>query len=252
MAEEVNRTLEPHVRFPRPDHPIAYFPTELALDPRRLARQLSTRCASHGARVLLGRPVEAIGVSHSTVHSVTVGAVDFAVDAVVNAAGPQGAQVACMVGRDLSLIEEPGLVARLSCADVPVNHAMHAPQVEIRPDGPQQVLIHSRVVDNMLGSDGYGDPAHVGELISLAVEVAPELRSAEVVDARVGWRPIPWDGFPSVGPLPAVSGYYEAITHSGVTLCGIIGRLLAEEIVTRRAPPLLAAFRPDRAGRQSI
>lgn len=251
-ALEVNQTLERHVRFPHPEHSVAYYPTELAIDGLRLARQLTGLCAAHGASVLLGRPVEAIGVSKSKVRSVTVGSADYAVDAVVNAAGPRGGQVARMIGRELQMIDEPGLVARLYCESVPLNHAMHAPQVEIRPDGRQQVLIHSRVVDSKLGPNGYGQPAHVEELISLAVDVLPELQSCRTTDVRVGWRPIPWDGFPSVGPLQAVPGYYEAVTHSGVTLCGIIGRLLAEEIVTGEMPPLLASFRPDRDERPAV
>lgn len=248
-ADEVNRTLEPHVRFPHPNHPVVYFPTELAIDGLRLARQLTALSAAHGASVLLGRPVEAIGVSKSRVTSVTVGSTAYAVDAVVNAAGPQGGLVARMVGRELPMINEPGLVARLHCTTVAVKHAMHAPHVEIRPDGPQQVLIHSRVVDNKLDPTGYAHPAHVEELTSLASQVLPELRSCPVAAVRVGWRPIPWDGFPSVGPLPATPGYYEAITHSGITLCGIIGRLLADEILSGAMSPLFASFRPDRGER---
>ncbi|MDP9093679.1 MAG: FAD-binding oxidoreductase [Actinomycetota bacterium] len=250
-AHEVNSTLERQVRFPHPDHPVAYYPTELAIDGRRLARQLTALCATHGVSVLLGRPVEAIGVSKSGVRSITVGSAAHVIDAVVNAAGPLGGRVARMVGRELRMIEEPGLVARVHCTNVPLSHAMHAPSVEIRPDGPQQVLIHSRVIDSKLDPTGYGHPGHVDELISLAVDVLPELQSSRTVDVRVGWRPIPWDGFPSVGPVRAVPGYYEAVTHSGVTLCGIIGRLLSMEIVGGESPHLLAPFRPDRDTRSA-
>src|SRR5699024_6860412 len=155
-------------------------------------------------------PVDAIGVRKSQVHSVTVGCTDYAVGAVVNAAGPLAGRVARMIGRELRMIEEPGLVARLHTASDPVNHVMPAPHVEIRPDGPQQILIHSRVVDNKLDPTGYGYPAHVEELTCLAVDVVPELHGWQTVDVRVGWRPIPWDRFPSVGALGVVRGYYEA------------------------------------------
>ncbi|HEY1733156.1 MAG TPA: hypothetical protein VGG23_01830, partial [Acidimicrobiales bacterium] len=61
-------------------------------------------------------------------------------------------------------------------------------------------------------------------------------------------RPIPGDGFPSVGAVDGLSGYYEAITHSGITLGIIIGRLLAREIVEGNVDELLRPFRPGRFG----
>jgi glycine/D-amino acid oxidase-like deaminating enzyme len=49
-----------------------------------------------------------------------------------------------------------------------------------------------------------------------------------------------------VGPLPDVSGYYLAVTHSGVTLAPALGRIVADEIVHEREEPRLAPFRPGR------
>ncbi|MFZ3592495.1 NAD(P)/FAD-dependent oxidoreductase [Streptomyces sp. BH104] len=245
-ARHANDTIEPHVRFPDPDHPVAYFPSEPSIDAPRLAKQFTSLAVAHGATALLGRPVSAVGTNRSRIADVTVGASTYPIDAVVNAAGPHSGLVAKMIGRELHLIEEPGLVARLRCTTVPVRQAMHAPRVEIRVDGGHQVLIHSRVVDDKLGPTGYAQPSHIEELRSLAGEIVPDLTDAELVDARVGWRPIPWDRFPSLGPAAQAPGYYEAVTHSGVTLCGIVGRLLADEILTGVHHPLLAPFRPDR------
>ena len=46
-----------------------------------------------------------------------------------------------------------------------------------------------------------------------------------------------------------VTGYYEAILHSGVTLGSLVGCLLAQEILTAKTESLLAAFSPDRFAR---
>jgi glycine/D-amino acid oxidase-like deaminating enzyme len=43
-----------------------------------------------------------------------------------------------------------------------------------------------------------------------------------------------------------IDGYYEAVTHGGITLCVILGRLLADEIVGGGTDPLIRLFRPDR------
>jgi glycine/D-amino acid oxidase-like deaminating enzyme len=59
-------------------------------------------------------------------------------------------------------------------------------------------------------------------------------------------RPIPADGFPSVGSVPSVPGYYEAVSHSGITLGPVIGRLLASEILSGTRDEMHADFRPER------
>ena len=64
---------------------------------------------------------------------------------------------------------------------------------------------------------GTEDPL-CAELLERARRVLPALAEAEVVEARFGLRPVPADGHSCVGALSAVPGYYEAVTHSGVTL----------------------------------
>ena len=57
---------------------------------------------------------------------------------------------------------------------------------------------------------------------------------------------MPADGHPSVGSVPSIPGYFEAITHSGVTLAPLIGRALAAEILGQPPNPLFTPYRPDR------
>src|SRR5439155_26747441 len=86
-------------------------------------------------------------------------------------------------------------------------------------------------------------------LLERACAVFPNLPLASLAAsaaARVCVRPIPGDERSIVGPLPHLTGVYVAVTHSGVTLGPLLARLLAEEIVTGRMPPLLAPYRPDR------
>jgi glycine/D-amino acid oxidase-like deaminating enzyme len=70
----------------------------------------------------------------------------------------------------------------------------------------------------------------------------PELGNSRMAETRVADRPIPDDGFPSVGAVPSVPGYYEAVSHSGITLGPVIGRLLASEIFSGRTDDMLADF----------
>ncbi|WP_279402189.1 hypothetical protein [Arthrobacter sp. JCM 19049] len=61
-----------------------------------------------------------------------------------------------------------------------------------------------------------------------------------------GLKPIPGDGEPVVGSVPPIHGLHTLFTHSGATLGLILGELLAEEIVTGKAHPILRTFHLNR------
>ncbi|MFJ6601441.1 FAD-dependent oxidoreductase [Streptomyces lydicus] len=94
---------------------------------------------------------------------------------------------------------------------------------------------------------GGEDPSELARLLhASARRVVPELGSGHLTRTRVANRPIPGDGFPSVGAVSSVPGYYEAVSHSGITLGPVIGRLLASEILGGQRDEMLADFRPER------
>jgi glycine/D-amino acid oxidase-like deaminating enzyme len=245
-AERVRRVLEPAVEFPSDGTPVAVFRHEGWVQGRSLVHRLVKDSENLGAELVVDSPVTDITIREGRANQ--IGLADgrsLAVDAVVNAAGPAGARISALVGRGLPLRDEPGMVARLRCERVPIGRAMHSPHVELRPDGDDLVAIHSREVDAHIHPDT--DPQHLAaRLHGLAVDVVPALRTSILIGAKIAMRPLPGDGFPSVGAVDGFSGYYEAITHSGITLGVIIGRLLAHEVVEGTVDDLLRPYRPAR------
>ncbi|MFI1094429.1 NAD(P)/FAD-dependent oxidoreductase [Streptomyces sp. NPDC020917] len=243
---EVRRRLEPALTVPD-EAPVVFYPDEAWVHGRHLVGRLVGRAVASGAELRSGTSVHDIGTgADGSVRSVALSdGSRLDVDAVVNAAGPDAAHVAGLVARHLPMRREPGAVTRLACTEVPVRRAMHAPHIEIRPDGDASVVLHSREIDALI--DTGEEPAELGaRLHASARQVVPGLGTARVARTRVAHRPIPGDGFPSVGAVPSVPGYYEAVTHSGITLGPVIGRLLAAEILTGTPDAMLADFRPDR------
>ncbi|MEJ3658017.1 FAD-dependent oxidoreductase [Actinomycetes bacterium KLBMP 9759] len=247
-GEEVRRRFEPALTLPA-DAPVMFCPDEAWVHGLHLVGRLLGEAVAAGVEVRSGVAVRGFGTApDGSVRTVVLSdGSRIEVDAVVNAAGPGAADVAGLVGRHLPLRREPGAVTRLGCDRVPIHRVMHAPRIEIRPDGDGSVVLHSRQTDELI--DAGADPAQLaGMLHAWAREVVPAFGDCHIGQTRVVDRPIPGDGFSSVGAVPSVPGYYEAVTHSGITLGPLIGRLLASEIVSGERDELLADFRPDRFG----
>lgn len=243
----VNELLEPHLRFPASEVPVAFFPGEAWVDAPRLTQTLARLAVRDGAETRFGFAVESVETRSGRVSGVRLaGGEELGVDAVVNAAGPAADRVAAMVGRKLPLSPRSGLLVRVPVAGEPLRRLFHSPQVNARPDGPGRLILHHPSVDERLGQEEVSALSH--ELLDLAREVLPALEAAGA-EGRVGVRPIPEDGLPCVGAVSNIPGYYEAVTHSGVTLGPLLGRLLAREVVAGEVHPLLAPFRPDRYAR---
>jgi len=244
-AEMVRENLEPGTVLPEVG--IAHFPEESWVDAPALTKTLVQAAGHNGMQTRFGNAVRGIEVGGEGATLQLEGGDVIRAEAVVNATGARGAAVAEMVGRELPLDVFPGLLVRVAVSGEPLRHLMHTPRINIRPDGPGHVLLHHDAIDERLARDfaGIEDP-HCGELLERARLVLPALEEAEIVEARFGMRPVPADGHSCVGALSGIPGYYEAVTHSGVTLGPLIGRLLAREILTGEVDPLIAPFRPDR------
>lgn len=243
---EVRRRLEPALVVPG-QAPVVFCPDEAWVDGHHLVTRLVGQAVASGAECRPGVAVRDIDTgADGSIRAVALSdGSRLDVDVVVNAAGPAASRVAGLIARHLPMRREPGAIARIGCAQVPVRRAMNAPHIEIRPDGDGSVVLHSRAADALI--DTGEDAAGLGRLLHEAARhVVPELGNSRVTQTRIADRPIPGDGLPSVGALSAVPGYYEAVTHSGITLGPLIGRLLAAEIRSGRADGMLADFRPDR------
>jgi glycine/D-amino acid oxidase-like deaminating enzyme len=250
-ADRVRRLLEPSVRFPSDDTPVAVYLREGWIDGHALTARLVGDALRHGARAMLGTTASEIVTAQGRVTAVvTSDGERHYVDAIVNAAGPEGDKIAALVSRPLPMRYEPGLIVRLRCGNVPIHRVVHAPHVELRPDGHGQVVAHSREIDSQLVSHEEFPQALAQDLHALALDVIPALDGSAVTGVRAVSRPIPADGFPSVGALDDVPGYYEAISHSGITLAAIIGEVLAQEITDGEISNLILPYRPGRLRRR--
>ena len=243
---EVRRRLEPALALPD-EVPVLFYPDEAWVHGRRLVSRLVGQVVAAGGELRSDTEVRDIGTGgDGSVRTLALSdGSRLDVDIVVNAAGPGASQVAGLVARQLPMRREPGVVTRIDCAQVPIHRAVHAPHIEMRPDEDASMVLHSREIDALI--DTGEEPAELARLLhELARRVVPALADSRIAQTRVAFRPIPADGFPSVGAVPSLPGYFEAVSHSGITLGPVLGRLLAAEILGGERSESLADFRPER------
>jgi glycine/D-amino acid oxidase-like deaminating enzyme len=111
----------------------------------------------------------------------------------------------------------------------------------------------SRLVVGATREDGVGFDARttvggVQAVLEQAFRLAPALRDASLLEARVGFRPISGDRRPLIGALPRHANVFVAAGHAGYGLeVGPYTGALVAELIAGRAPALdLTPFAPGR------
>lgn len=227
--------LEPDINPAElPDDEIAYFPDEGWIEPTRLIAHL---IATSDADVIRDDAVTAIEPNAVRLASGR----EIATDAVVNCAGPRAADVAALAGLILPMRNTNGVLVYTAPVAVAVSRVVHAPRVNLRPDGGGRLLLHSTDID-----DTNGAPAAVDSVVAAARAVYPGIRDTTVADVRVGERPIPYDGLPVLGRVLDHPGCYFAVSHSGATLSVHAGDLVAAEVLGEDQSAALGGFRFER------
>jgi glycine/D-amino acid oxidase-like deaminating enzyme len=246
-ARRVQELLEPDVAFPSPITQVARFPSEAWVDGPAMVEALVAATVRNGATTAFGSAVRSIILSNGTVAAIELASGEtHQVELIVNAAGTSAPIIAALVGRRLPLKMRPGLAVRVKTSRQGIGRVIHAPEIAIRPDSGRRVFLLARGVEPRL-REGRPPISGLAEHVKhAAVRVVPGLADASVVDVRVGQRPIPVDGLPLIGKAADISGYFEAVMHSGITLGPVVARILTAEIVHGRIDPLSFGFRASR------
>ena len=244
-------SLEPDLVLPGDggEFVAGHFPDEAWVDVPGMVGRLLRAARSGGAELVVGDRVDEPLIESGRVRGVRLASGrTIAAERVVLAAGPATEVLARHVGIELPMAPTPGLLALSGPVAARVGRVIHGAGVALRPDGGGRVMISSRTVDGAL-DPGVArmtvDAEPVRELLARAARLLPELREAGIETARIGRRSVPSDGLPAAGFAPEVDGLYVLVSHSGVTLAPVLGRLVAAELAGRPASEL-EPYRPAR------
>jgi sarcosine oxidase subunit beta len=170
---------------------------------------------------------------------------------VLNAAGGWSGELDAMAG-----VRSPNRPHRREVlVTAPLRRSIEAAVTFYRPsEGWFNQTLRGEIV---MGAVDPQEPAGVDQRSSwsflqrtaaLMTRKAPALRDVTVIRQWAGMYDITPDHLPLVGPSAQLAGWWQALGWSGrgMLLAPYLTELLAEELVTGVAPPMLAAFRPDR------
>ena len=136
-------------------------------------------------------------------------------------------------------------VERIACTP------LHDPWVTERDEQWRPLPVTPRLrIAGMMEFRPHGAPLDPRRIEAIVAAVRPLLPGVDLDDRQdewVGSRPCTTDGLPLIGPT-RTPGVHVATGHGmwGVVHGPLTGRLLAEQVVTGRASPLLRPFRPTR------
>jgi glycine/D-amino acid oxidase-like deaminating enzyme len=233
------------------DAPIAFYPLEGWLDPIVYVHAMLRAAAAHGAVVRTLAHVELVLVDDGRARGVALrGGQKVEADWVVNCAGRWADTLAALDVPRLRLPLAPtlGLLVFTPPVASGLQRVVHAPSINMRPDGAGRLMLHADDIDRALAPEaepGAESPL-VQDMLRRAATVLPGIGQVGAEAVRVGVRPIPADGLSTVGAMPSIDGYYVVVTHSGVTLSPFLARAVAAEIVNDSREEQLEPFRPGR------
>ena len=245
LTPDETRELFPPLR---PDRAAVHVAGGARVDGRRMAAGLLRAAQCHGATLLEG--CATLMASGGRVTGVSVRDARIAADRVVITAGAWAPALLQPFGVCLPIEPQRGQIVHLH---LPGNDTRAWPV--ILPSGSHYLLAFDggRVVAGATRETGAGFDYRVtasgqAEVLAEALQVAPGLATATVIETRIGFRPVGPDIRPLLGRVCGMDGVLigNGLGAAGLTIGPFAGSLLADAALGR-APALdLAPFDPLR------
>jgi glycine/D-amino acid oxidase-like deaminating enzyme len=205
-----------------------------------LGGELITNAGEATVRAKAGR-VTAVG---------TDGLDDIEVDAALLASGWKAPRMAARFGVTIPDATTMALLIKTHPVKTQLRTVLNTPRVSLRPSPGGALAVDADWAQSHIEvrvDDTCRVPAEtINELLAEASQVLTGTPSLSAAAYGIGPKPVPGDGEPVLGRLGDIDGLYIAFTHSGATLALIVGELLAYEMITGKAHPLLAPYRVSR------
>lgn len=223
-----------------------HFAHSARVDGRRLTAALQAAAARHGLEEREANVDELI-LRDGRVVGVISGGERFESDSVVIAGGAWSPGFERQLGQRIAVVPQRGQLVHLRVADTsgwPIIEGFRGHYVVPWPDGR---VVVGATRESESGFDVTPTAAGLSEVLNEAFRVIPALREAEILETRVGLRPLTRDRMPILGRVPGLEGVLLATGHgsTGLQLGPYTGKVIADAVLGRPTPDL-SPFQVDR------
>lgn len=259
IAEELSqaqlRKRVPEIRLdPRVDR-IWHFPEECLLHPTVFLAHLWAEARRHGTKLHINSGVRDITEHENGVKLALEDGSEWKGDSLVLATGRWSQELMSRLGLQLAMID-PNQPDRIACGFLAVTTPLLiqlstnliTPELNVRPDGGGRLLLQAPDLDHF-ANPAASTPAegYIGqEMLHRLRRLFDNAQSAKIERITVGQRSRPADGLPGIGFATPRQRVYLMVTHSGMTLAPLLGKLGAEEIMQGSRSVLLRDYSPER------
>jgi glycine oxidase len=229
-------------------HAAAWLPFEGSVNSRALTEAVLLAAKKRGVEILV-RPggATALMTEKDRCMGVAAGAEKLFARNVIVAAGSFSGTIPG-IERYAPTRPVRGQMAALQSEGVKLGRVVRSEKGYLVPQDNGRIL--AGTTTEHVGFEKRVTPAGMQQILAAAVEIAPDLAQASVVETWSGLRPDTPDHLPSLGPtdmegLLVATGHYR----NGILLAPITARLLREWVMERRTSMAMEAFSPMRFAR---
>ena len=245
--------LESFVNF-KNSQTIAYSIHEGAMNTLSTINKLSEGIKNNGGKVIYPVEFKKLEYRGNNLESIKTSDGEIKTNQVIFACGINTDNI---LSSKMMSPSTPGIILTTKPQRPLINRIIVAPGIHIHQQNDGRIIIGEQGGAGMLHEERLikkpryfpnhdYEKKHQNRILKTVKEIIPKLNDLEVERTTIGWRPLPKDGKPIIGPIKELPGVYLAVMHSGISLAAIIGTLVKEEILEARTNKLLEDFRPSR------
>ena len=252
-----------------------YYPLGGNANPVKTTRAFASAAQQHGARMLLNHEVSALERLDNGSYKVVTQQGDFYTKTLVLAAGPWSRSLGSMLGLHIPVFPVRGQMWSTGPVPTRLFHALGAAESTLywhnHPNSNEDTPFELTHRDNIrLTRHLYGRQTRAGEIIiggdrqlssvktpdkegievnrNHAIEIFPFLRELPIKRTWAGLMPFTRNLEPIIGKIPQLEHLYilTGLGSSGFEQGPMSGKLLADCIHKREAPPILSGADPAR------
>jgi glycine oxidase len=223
----------------------AWLADEATIDPRALMDAVLSASANRGAQIRADCAARSLLMEGGRCAGVIAGGQRISADHVVITAGCFSGAMDDGIARYAPTRPVRGQMISLRHRDVKLTRVLRSASGYLVPRLDGRILAGSTLED--AGFEKSVTPAGLQKILSAALELAPALASAEILETWAGLRPGTPDDLPILGPtdmegLIVATGHYR----NGVLLAPITAKLVREWISGGKVSADVEAFSPLR------